>query len=696
MSLRRIVASSFWGALIGAFLGCLIGLAEYASVFLVSEVSYSASLSQAYQHIVYPFVALGAFAGLAATGIAALSALLRADRPRSTTRFRISTVSILLLLITLAYIAIGWVLAPRSVLGRIPLTVLLVAAVCLAGIVGLAAFRVLSRLASRNRRVSDIASKRHWTSTALLILFVFSVITLPPAFFNLSSASSAERTTSDQSRPNIIIILVDALRADHLSMYGYARKTSPNLEEFAKRAVVFTKASAASSWTKPSVATIFSSLYPDVHKTRTNQDFLSGSVLTLAEALRDSGYETLGVTANPLISPTFGFTQGFMEFSVPETMSPFRFTTLGRVARQLSNRLRVAERRDQHSDRPSARSARSEPKTEAQSSEEVESQLPRLLRSSARRLTSTVAEVVFGEKVGLLPPGDGITDTALEMVERRRQSEPLFLYVHYIDPHDPYSPPMPYSRAFSFRDDSPIRQGGVDAMSFSASEEEREWLGESVDLYDGEILFVDSQIGRLLSGLESMNLLEDAIVMVTSDHGEEFLDHGGITHGKTLYEEVLRVPLLLAWPGLQTPGFVYDRPIGLVDLMPTILEFVGVDSSGPMQGRSLVAELAGKGESEDSRPYFGQVLRLEMARIDEFKLIRNRHKTGSEEIYNLDLDPLERDNLADRSDDGFVELFSALEELSLSAESLGQAIDQQKVSEEEEALKALRALGYIE
>jgi len=115
-----------------------------------------------------------------------------------------------------------------------------------------------------------------------------------------------------------------------------------------------------------------------------------------------------------------------------------------------------------------------------------------------------------------------------------------------------------------------------------------------------------------------------------------------------------------------------------------------------MQGRSLVAELAGKGESEDSRPYFGQVLRLEMARIEEFKLIRNRRKTGSEEIYNLDLDPLERDNLADRSDDGFVELFSALEELSLSAESLGQAIDQQKVSEEEEALKALRALGYIE
>ncbi|MGB5174710.1 MAG: sulfatase-like hydrolase/transferase, partial [Thermoanaerobaculia bacterium] len=149
---------------------------------------------------------------------------------------------------------------------------------------------------------------------------------------------------ADRDRPNVVLILVDTLRADHLSVYGYSRRTTPNLEEFARRAVVFTQASAASSWTKPSVATIFSSLYPVTHKARTNQDFLSGSVLTLAEALRDSGYVTLGVTANPLIAPTFGFTQGFLDFSTPETASPFRLTTAGRLATRLSNRLRAAER----------------------------------------------------------------------------------------------------------------------------------------------------------------------------------------------------------------------------------------------------------------------------------------------------------------------------------------------------------------
>ena len=130
-------------------------------------------------------------------------------------------------------------------------------------------------------------------------------------------------------------------------MYGYSRATSPNLQALAKSAVTFTQASAASSWTKPSVASIFTGLYPATHKAQTNEDFLSASVFTLAEALPDAaGYVTLGVTANPLIAPTFGFTQGFSEFSAPETVSPFRFTSVGRAARKLSNQLRLAESKD--------------------------------------------------------------------------------------------------------------------------------------------------------------------------------------------------------------------------------------------------------------------------------------------------------------------------------------------------------------
>ncbi|MGB5295470.1 MAG: sulfatase, partial [Thermoanaerobaculia bacterium] len=501
----------------------------------------------------------------------------------------------------------------------------------------------------------------------------------------------------DRDRPNVVLILVDTLRADHLSVYGYSRRTTPNLEDFARTAVVFTQASAASSWTKPSVATIFSSLYPVTHKARTNQDFLSGSVLTLAEALRDSGYVTLGVTANPLIAPTFGFTQGFMEFSAPETISPFRLTTVGRLATSLSNRLRAAESRDHEAERLRTDQVEVQSEGKNQGADRERGVLARSLRTTIRRVTSQVAEVAFGEKVGALPPGDGITDIALRMAERNQDAGPLLLYVHYIDPHVPYSPPAPYDDAFNQHVDSPLRQLGVDARSLGATPEDQDWIGRSVDLYDGEVLFVDLQIGRLLGGLEDLGLLDSAVVVVTSDHGEEFLDHGGTKHGRTLYEEVLRVPLLMRVPNVTTLGLVHDQPVGLIDLMPTILELARAEKQPQlMQGRSLVADLLEGTEAKQVSPYFGQVLQLEMARVDQFKVIRTRNRKGSEEIYDLSRDPLEKQNLANGSEGDFVDLLAAFEELASETESIGPNILQQTVAEEEEALEALRALGYIE
>ncbi len=249
---------------------------------------------------------------------------------------------------------------------------------------------------------------------------------------------------------------------------------------------------------------------------------------------------------------------------------------------------------------------------------------------------------------------------------------------------------------FSHQDDIPIRQSGVDALSIGASEDDREWIGTSVDLYDGEILFVDTQIGRLLDGLEEIGLLENSMVVVTSDHGEEFLDHGGTKHGRTLYEEVLRVPLLIRMPDLSSAGRTFDRPVGLVDLMPTVLELVGAEPPRSIHGRSLITDLSSGAKEQLSSPYFGQVLQLEMARVDDLKIIRNRSQKGSEEIYDLEADPLERVNLADRRSDEIQELLMLIEELDQDAMILGPSIQQQEVFEEEKALEALRALGYVE
>ncbi len=494
---------------------------------------------------------------------------------------------------------------PGSFLSAIPRSVLLIAAFLVAGLAGAVTHRSLARFSFSKRLGPDSRSRHRWLLNTILLGTILTVVALPAALQSPSTPSSKEIIDADRDRPNVVLILVDTLRADHLSVYGYSRRTTPNLEEFARRAVVFTQASAASSWTKPSVATIFSSLYPVAHKTLSNLDYLSGSVLTLAEALRDSGYVTLGVTANPLIAPTFGFTQGFLDFSTPETVSPFRLTTAGRLATRLSNRLRAAERRDHESEPLRGDQMEGKSEVKKQAADREPSVLARSLRSTIRRVTSQVAEVAFGEKVGALPPGDGITDIALRMAERNQDAGPVFLYVHYIDPHDPYSPPAPYDDAFNQHADSPLRQPGVDARSLGATPEDQDWIGRSVDLYDGEVLFVDHQIGRLLGGLEDLGLLDDAVVIVTSDHGEEFLDHGGIEHGRTLYEEVLRVPLLMRLPNVATPGLVYDQPVGLIDLMPTILELAKVEKQPlPMQGRNFVGRSPGRDRAQTSLALF--------------------------------------------------------------------------------------------
>ncbi|MGB5573507.1 MAG: sulfatase-like hydrolase/transferase [Thermoanaerobaculia bacterium] len=697
MSPKKLIEGLSWGALLGAFLGCLIGLAEFAAIFLRSEASYSGSLPLAYRHIVYPFAVLGTLLGMGSAGIAVCVALVKGDTESSGPEVNTATISVLVGLISFAYLSTGWVLMPRSFLSAIPRSVLLIAAFLVAGLAGAVTHRTLARFSFSKRPGPSSTIGRSWLLNTVLLGTILSVVAVPAALQSPSTPSSKEIIDHDHDRPNVVLILVDTLRADHLSVYGYSRRTTPNLEEFARTAVVFTQASAASSWTKPSVATIFSSLYPVTHKARTNQDFLSGSVLTLAEALRDSGYVTLGVTANPLIAPTFGFTQGFMEFSAPETISPFRLTTVGRLATRLSNRLRAAESRDHEAER--LRTDQVEVKSEGknQGADRQRGVLGRSLRTTIRRVTSQVAEVAFGEKVGALPPGDGITDTALRMAERNQDAGPLLLYVHYIDPHVPYSPPAPYDSAFSQHADSPLRQSGVDARSLGATPEDQDWIGRSVDLYDGEVLFVDLQIGRLLGGLEDLGLLETAVVVVTSDHGEEFLDHGGTKHGRTLYEEVLRVPLLMRVPNVTTLGLVHDQPVGLIDLMPTILELARAEKQPQlMQGRSLVADLLEGTEPKQVSPYFGQVLQLEMARVDQFKVIRTRNRKGSEEIYDLSRDPLEKQNLANGSEGDFVDLLAAFEELASETESIGPNILQQTVAEEEEALEALRALGYIE
>jgi arylsulfatase A-like enzyme len=390
-------------------------------------------------------------------------------------------------------------------------------------------------------------------------------------------------------------------------------------------------------------------MYPAVHQVNYERDFLSDSFSLLPEVLKAAGYATLAVSSNANVSPTFGYAQGFDEFLVWKTESAVRLTFLGRVAEDLLGPTRLAR--------------------------------------------------VLGEHGDVVPTADIITDLTLERVARHSQ-RPFFLYAHYIDPHFPYRPPTPWDASFDHRKDPPRRAGNVDPVAMAAPER-REWLARTLDQYDGEILYADHHVGRLLQGLEAQGLLKNSLVIVTADHGEEFFDHGGIGHGRTAYEEVLRVPLLMRWPGRIPAGAVHTGLVGLIDMMPTILALVGVETPPRLQGISMAAAVTKAGPAPFPRQLFAQIVsdtfRLDVVHDERYKFIRHVRgpRQGQDEAYDLEGDRLERVPLGAQAD-GTLALQRELDTFTrVVAQAASLVRPEQAKSLDKDTERALRSLGYI-
>jgi len=296
-----------------------------------------------------------------------------------------------------------------------------------------------------------------------------------------------------REQPDVLIYAIDTLRADHLGVYGYGKNTSPRIDAFAADAIVFENAYAPSSWTRPSVASLLTGLYPTSHDVRTRVDKVQASVTLLSEILSGAGYRTAAIVTNPNIVSFWGFDQGFDRFDDLEAA---------------------------HGD--------------AQ------------------------------------PDADAVTDRVLDYVSDA--TRPFFVYAHVLDPHGPYDPPAPFARRFGGG------PGEVLKPSTMTRETPEATFRNQVGRYDGEIGFTDEQFGRLIDGLVERDLYRDAIIVVTSDHGEELLEHGAGGHGHTLYEELVRVPLIIKLPGNAHAGHRVEARVGLIDVVPTVLAHVqGVD-----------------------------------------------------------------------------------------------------------------------
>ncbi len=423
---------------------------------------------------------------------------------------------------------------------------------------------------------------------------------------------AGSRPTGPPAGTPVVVYLIDTLRRDRLGCYGYRREVSPRIDAFAARATLLRHAVAQSSWTKPSVASLFTGVWPPVHGATGWRSRLPDGLTTLAEALGGAGYRTAAFLTNPNVIESFGMLQGFDEWE-----------------------------------------------------------------KNLRMPSAEVNSLVF------------------DWLGREGGAEPFFLYVHTVDPHAPYDPPEPYRSRFAPTAD--------EMPSWTPHWKwPREALPYLSDLYDGEIAANDASFGELLDHLRELGLYDRALIVLTSDHGEAFKEHGRWRHGNDLHFGTLDVPLMIKLPG-QLEGAVVDLPVQHADLLPTILDAVDLPVPAAVEGRSLLPVLEAKGRDETPRPVFSH---LDLGRnphqqsvvVGEWKLVRSRSRRQpgpwSFQLYRWRDDPRESLDLAGERPVTAAALSAEIDRhLARSAGALEEGEDAVIDRETEEAL---RALGYLE
>jgi arylsulfatase A-like enzyme len=386
-------------------------------------------------------------------------------------------------------------------------------------------------------------------------------LALPGAVSSLRPAQAAV-----SGRPNVVWLVLDTLRADHLSTYGYPLRTTPNLDAIGADGVVFEHAVSGSSWTIPSHFHMVTGSFA-----AGREKVLPDDVTTAAEILRERGYRTAAVLANQSLGRGSGFEQGFETF----VDAPPLF-----LYQRLLGKTSIAEALANH----------------------------RIL--SARTVQRLLYRKTFLQSARA--EGDFINAHVFRWFDGY-DGGPFFLFVNYLDPHEPYDPQEPYRSQFAADVDSEvgfIRYDRPQGKFISTEEMTRDVVPRTaperwrqiVQLYDAEVAFVDAQVGAIVRELQRRNLYDNTILVITADHGELFGEHGLATHFKALTEEELHVPLIIRYP----PGIAartrIATPVELVDILPTVLDFVG-GGIPPMDGRNLRPLIAGKPSPVNGETY---------------------------------------------------------------------------------------------
>jgi arylsulfatase A-like enzyme len=509
----------------------------------------------------------------------------------------------------------------------------------------LAGWFVARRLSARpGGRVARLARQleRPWVLVACgaLLLFGAGGLTVTRQGRVLLDATAPPVEVDPGDAPDVLVVMIDTLRADALGCYGGEART-PNMDALAARGVVFEDVFAPSSWTLPSVASLFTSTYPWQHGCTDFDRRIAGPLPSLPELLRDAGYRCRGVVGNPFVDESRGFARGFEVFDV--------------YTHEVERRLFVTR------------------------FFELSLELTRLLVDRQRSLVPWLEPrpPFLSTRLTFYAQDEDLNDRVRSFAWPVRD-RPAFTYVHYVAPHTPYlEHPLPFLKT-----QPPGTEDNVEELRAR---------------YLEEVAYTDRAVGELLEALESDRILEDTIVVITSDHGEEFLEHGGWEHGTGLYQEVVRIPLIVAGPGI-AEGRRVARRVQLVDVAPTLLELAGLEVPESFVGASLVPELAAGAAPGPEASVFCEVETRALTRGERFvgvvagewKVVRRRSKDGAlveQEIYHLPSDPGEHTPLSEP-----MEEMGALLEALDAYESLQADHGSRPLTPDE--LEKIQALGY--
>jgi len=485
------------------------------------------------------------------------------------------------------------------------------------------------------------------------------------AFWGAPAVRQRQPRTGGSGPPQVVLLIQgDTLRADHLDAYGYGRPTAPVLHRLADEGALFRHAITQTSWTKAATPAVMASLYPSTHGVHKITDRLPASATTIAEAFREAGYATLSFSSVSFTGQFTNLHQGFEELHESES-------TVGRAGPRGSK--------------------------------------------TAREFVDRFVEWL-----------EGHPDT------------PVFAYLHFFDPHSPYEPHPPFDALWAdpkgrdeyLRQLETLKKVVADAFlaqrGMATPEElaragidEAAFIRYSKDWYDGSIRGMDTEIGRLVECLRGLGLERRSLVAFYSDHGEEFHEHGRMWHGQSVYGEMIRVPLILWAPGRIAPGLQVKEPVGLVDVMPTLLEMSGVGLPQAAQGQSLGPLLRKPGDGGvveaatawKQRPLVAEKQPMGSPDFPEagesyaivegrWKLVHNVVRPPSKpefELFDFYEDPLDRSDLARENPEVVERLAKALESWKQEARAARlKGDDEAAASLSAAELERLRSLGYVQ